>query len=97
MRQKAMIVMLALAAALLVRNLYNISVLPDETNQGQIFRIIFFHVPAAVVAMVGSAVALLVAGEAIVGDELVWFRLLIGFDIIFTALSLMLMETVLLG
>jgi len=59
MRQKAMIVMLALAAALLVRNLYNISVLPDETNQGQIFRIIFFHVPAAVVAMVGSAVALL--------------------------------------
>jgi heme exporter protein C len=59
MRQKAMIVMLALAAVLLVRNLYNISVLPDETNQGQIFRIIFFHVPAAVVAMVGSAVALL--------------------------------------
>lgn len=59
MRQKAMIVMLALAAVLLVRNLYNISVLPDETNQGQIFRIIFFHVPAALVAMVGSAVALL--------------------------------------
>ena len=42
MRQKAMIVMLALAAVLLVRNLYNISVLPDESNQGQIFRIIFF-------------------------------------------------------
>jgi heme exporter protein B len=41
--------------------------------------------------------ALLVAGEAIAGDELVWFRLLIGFDVIFTALSLMLMDTVLLG
>lgn len=54
-----MIVMLALAAVLLLRNLYSISVLPDEVNQGQIFRIIFFHVPAAVVAMVGSAVALL--------------------------------------
>ena len=40
---------------------------------------------------------LLVAGEAIAGDELVWFRLLIGFDIIFTALSLVLMDTVLLG
>ena len=40
---------------------------------------------------------LLVAGEAIAGDELVWFRLLIGFDVIFTALSLMLMDTVLLG
>jgi heme exporter protein C len=59
MRQKSMIVMLALAAILLVRNLYTISVLPDEVNQGQIFRIIFFHLPAAVAGMVGSAVALL--------------------------------------
>ena len=58
MRQKVMIGMLALAGILLVRNLYVISVLPDETNQGQIFRIIFFHVPAAVAAMTGSAVAL---------------------------------------
>jgi heme exporter protein C len=58
MRQKAMVVMLALAAILLARNLYVISVLPDETNQGQIFRIIFFHVPAAIAAMTGSAVAL---------------------------------------
>jgi heme exporter protein B len=41
--------------------------------------------------------ALLVAGQAIAGDETVWFRLLFGFDIIFTALSLVLMETVLLG
>jgi heme exporter protein B len=41
--------------------------------------------------------ALLVAGQAIAGDEAVWFRLLFGFDIIFTALSLVLMETVLLG
>jgi heme exporter protein C len=58
MRQKVMIGMLALAGILLVRNLYVISVLPDETNQGQIFRIIFFHVPAAIAAMTGSAVAL---------------------------------------
>lgn len=41
--------------------------------------------------------ALLVAGEAVAGDDTVWFRLLIGYDIIFTALSLMLMDTVLLG
>jgi len=41
--------------------------------------------------------ALLVAGQAITGDETVWFRLLFGFDIIFTALSLVLMDTVLLG
>jgi len=50
--------MLALAGILFVRNLYVISVLPDEVNQGQIFRIIFFHVPAAIAAMTGSAVAL---------------------------------------
>jgi heme exporter protein C len=51
--------MLALAGILLARNLYVISMLPDEANQGQIFRIIFFHVPAAVAAMTGSAVALI--------------------------------------
>ena len=59
MRQKVMIGMLALAALILMRNLYVISVLPDEVNQGQIFRIIFFHVPAAIIAMTGSAVALI--------------------------------------
>jgi heme exporter protein B len=41
--------------------------------------------------------ALLVAGQAVTGDETVWFKLLFGFDIIFTALSLVLMDTVLLG
>ena len=41
--------------------------------------------------------ALLVAGQAIAGDETIWFKLLFGFDIIFTALSLVLMDTVLLG
>jgi heme exporter protein B len=39
----------------------------------------------------------LVAGDPVAGDETVWFRLLIGYDIIFTALSLVLMDTVLLG
>lgn len=41
--------------------------------------------------------ALLVAGQPIAGDETVWLRLLVGFDIIFTALALVLMETVLRG
>jgi heme exporter protein C len=54
-----MFAMLALAAIIFIRNLYVISVLPDEVNQGQIFRIIFFHVPAAAAAMTGSAVALI--------------------------------------
>ncbi|MBZ5594198.1 MAG: cytochrome c biogenesis protein [Acidobacteriia bacterium] len=59
MRQKVIFAMLALAAIIFVRNLYVISMLPDEVNQGQIFRIIFFHVPAAAAAMTGSAVALM--------------------------------------
>jgi heme exporter protein C len=50
----------AIAAILLARNLYMIfMVLPDEMSQGMIFRIIFFHVPAALTAMLGSFVALL--------------------------------------
>jgi len=58
MRQKVIIVMLVLAVVLLVPNLYVIAHLADEMRQGQIFRIIFFHVPAAASAMTGSAVAL---------------------------------------
>jgi len=41
--------------------------------------------------------ALLVAGQQIAGDDTVWLKLLFGFDIIYTALSLVLMDTVLLG
>lgn len=39
----------------------------------------------------------LVAGQAPSGDQMAWVRMLIGFDIIFTALSLALVETVLIG
>lgn len=41
--------------------------------------------------------AVLVAGQPIAGDDTVWLKLLFGFDIIYTALSLVLMDTVLLG
>jgi heme exporter protein B len=41
--------------------------------------------------------AQLVMGQPIAGDSVVWLRLLFGFDIIFTALALALMETVLRG
>jgi heme exporter protein C len=47
-RTKLMIVMTGIAASLLARNLYVILLqLPDEAQQGAIYRIIFFHVPAA--------------------------------------------------
>lgn len=47
MRQKLVYVLAAVAAVLLVRNLYVIlHILPDEKEQGPIYRIIFFHLPA---------------------------------------------------
>jgi heme exporter protein B len=39
----------------------------------------------------------LVAGQPLAGDVLVWLRMVVGFDVIFTALSLVLIETVLVG
>ena len=48
MREKLMYGLGAIAALLLVRNLYQMFMgLPDEALQGAIYRIIFFHVPAA--------------------------------------------------
>lgn len=41
--------------------------------------------------------ALLVSGKPIEGDMLLWLRLLAGFDVIYTALALALVENVLLG
>ena len=39
----------------------------------------------------------LLAGQPIEGDMLAWLRLLLGFDIIFTSLAVMLIDTVLIG
>jgi len=52
-------------------------------------------IPALMAAM--QLTTVLMAGEAIGADNLIWFRLLAGFDIIFTALGLVLVETVLVG
>ena len=41
--------------------------------------------------------AVLVGGEPITGDLETWLKLLIGFDVIYTAVSLILVETVLVG
>jgi heme exporter protein C len=59
MRTKLMIFLSGIAAILLVRNLYQIlMVLPDEAQQGAIYRIIFYHVPAAWTAFVGFFAAM---------------------------------------
>lgn len=50
-------------------------------------------IPVLMSAMKLTTVSL--AGRQIPGDDMIWLRLLVGFDIIFTALSLALVETVL--
>jgi heme exporter protein C len=58
MREKVIYALGVATAILLARNLYSIfMVLPDEASQGMIYRIIFFHVPAAITAMLGALVA----------------------------------------
>jgi heme exporter protein B len=52
-------------------------------------------IPALMAAM--RLTTQLISGEPITGDDFIWLRLLIGFDIIFTLLSVSLVEVVLVG
>jgi len=52
-------------------------------------------IPSLMAAM--QLTTLLIAGEPVTGEDIVWLRLLIGFDIIFTALGIGLVETVLVN
>lgn len=59
MREKVTYGLAAAAALFLAINLYRIFlVLPDDALQGPIYRIIFFHVPAALTGFIGYFVAL---------------------------------------
>ncbi|HWQ52972.1 MAG TPA: cytochrome c biogenesis protein CcsA [Bryobacteraceae bacterium] len=59
MREKVLYALGIVAALLIARNLFHIFLrFPDEASQGAIFRIIFFHVPAAMTALLGAVVAL---------------------------------------
>jgi heme exporter protein C len=58
MRDKLIYVLAAVAAVLLVRNLYVILLgLPDEAQQGPIYRILFVHLPSAITCFVGFLIA----------------------------------------
>jgi heme exporter protein C len=62
MREKVIFGLAAASALLLAYNLYHIFlVLPDDALQGAIYRIIFFHVPAAITGMIGYFVALVLS------------------------------------
>src|ERR1043166_2272115 len=58
MRDKILYALGAVAIGLFARDIYLISGLPPEASQGAIFKIIFFHVPMAISAMLCSFVAL---------------------------------------
>lgn len=59
MRERLSISLAAIAALLLAFNLHQMFLtLPDEAMQGAIYRILFFHAPAAMVGMLGYFVAL---------------------------------------
>src|SRR5262245_39955595 len=70
MREKLIYLLGAVVAALLIRNLYVIlNVLPDEVNQGAMYRIMFFHIPSwwtaglALMFAAGTSVACLTTGK----------------------------------
>ena len=55
--------------------------------------------PMTIPALMGGMqlTVVLMAGQPLTADQEVWFRLLVGFDVIYTALALIMMETVLVG
>src|ERR1041384_8227198 len=57
MRDKFLYAIGLIAAAILLRDIYAVTNLPPEASQGAIFKIIFFHVPMAMSAMLCSFVA----------------------------------------
>jgi heme exporter protein C len=59
MRDKIVFVIGVFAILLLTRNILLIKGLPEEANQGAIFKIIFFHVPMAMTALTFALVSFL--------------------------------------
>ncbi len=71
MREKVLYALAAVASLLLAWNLYNIFLLqPDEASQGAIWRIFYFHVPAAITAFTGAFVAMCLSILYLVKKEL---------------------------
>jgi heme exporter protein C len=58
MRDKILYAAGVIALVILVWNIYAIAQLPEETQQGVVFKIIFFHVPVAITAMLCAFAAL---------------------------------------
>jgi heme exporter protein C len=62
MRQKIILTLAGVAGLILAWNLHTIFLkVPDEANQGAIFRIIYFHVPAAITSFTGFYIGMFTA------------------------------------
>ena len=73
MREKAVYILGSLAGLILLLNIYNIFlVLPDEANQGAVYRILFFHVPPAITGMVLFFVAMISSIGFLVFKDFRW-------------------------
>jgi heme exporter protein C len=73
MREKLVFGFTGAAAVLLAYDLYQMFlVLPDEAMQGAIYRILFFHAPAAIVGMTGYFVALTFSVLYLSSKDLRW-------------------------
>jgi len=79
MREKILYVVGALAALLLARNIWAmLTGLPDEAFQGAIFRIIFFHVPAAFTCFLLFFVALTASVSYLKTGRMQWDSLAVS-------------------
>ena len=67
-----------IAALMIARNIYVIAGLPEEVSQGMIFKIIFFHAPMAITAMLGSAVAAAASITFLVTKRFFWDSLAVA-------------------
>ena len=71
MREKIIIGLAVFAGALLAWNMNTIfTALPDELNQGAIYRIIYFHVPANILGMTGFGLGMLLSIGYLVTKDL---------------------------
>ncbi|HXS98222.1 MAG TPA: cytochrome c biogenesis protein CcsA [Candidatus Limnocylindrales bacterium] len=59
MREKIVYAVGLIAVAIIAFDLYRMTQIGEEANQGAIFKIIFFHVPVAITAMICAAAALI--------------------------------------
>ena len=73
MRNRIMLLLTVAFAALLAWNLKNILLgLPDEARQDAVYRILYFHAPAAMVGLTGFGVGMVFSGIYLATKNLYW-------------------------